>query len=408
MNPFSSITQLASVSQLWAAFPSVFTDFQAKDAADILIVAVVIYFVIIFIRQTRSYFIFNSVIFLIVIDFLSNAFNLTLTRQIFEPLLAFFLFIFVIVFQREIRRFFRWFAAGKMISLSEAPASSENIATIAKAVFDMAKKKIGALIVFPGEYPLEDLLDGGILLNGSISYPLIVSIFDATSPGHDGAMLIDHDKIERFALHLPLAEDFKSTAVGTRHRAAVGITERTDALVVVVSEERGVVSIAEGGSLRTIENETDLIATLNIYIKETSPAESYSFWHYFFVRNVGSKVVSIGLAGILWFVFVFQTGVVQQQFSVPIEFRYLPKNLTVSDANVDTIEITLSGNNHDISTLDPSTLKVTADLSAATQGEDSIPLSTSDFTVPKYLTVVDFLPKEIRVDVATTSATSTQ
>ena len=136
MNTFSSISQLASVSQLWAAFPSVFVNFQIKDAIDILIVAAVIYFVIIFIRQTRSFFIFNSVIFLIIIDALSNIFNLTLTRQIFEPLLAFFLFIFVIVFQREIRRFFKWFAAGKMIALSEAPASEENIATIAKAVFE--------------------------------------------------------------------------------------------------------------------------------------------------------------------------------------------------------------------------------------------------------------------------------
>jgi len=409
MNAFDSISQLASVSQLWGAFPSVLTDFQLRDAADILIVAAVIYFVIIFIRQTRSFFIFNSVIFLVIIDFLSNVFNLTLTREIFEPLLAFFLFIFVIVFQSEIRRFFKWFAAGKMIELSEAPASNANIVTISKAVFDMAKKKIGALIVFPGEYPLDGLLEGGIALNGNISYPLIISIFDDTSPGHDGAMLIDHDMIEKFALHLPLAEDFKSTAVGTRHRAAVGITERTDALVVVVSEERGTVSIAEKGALRSVVDEADLISILNVYIKATSPAETYtSFWHYFFVRNLYSKIASLALACVLWFVFVFQTGTVQQQFNVPIEFRYLPKNLTVSDANVDSIEVTLSGNNHDISNLDPTTLKVVADLSGATQGEDSVTLDPNDFTVPQYLTVVDYLPKEVYVDVATTSATSTQ
>lgn len=118
-------------------------------------------------------------------------------------------------------------------------------------------------------------------------------------------MLIENNKILRFGLHLPLAEDFKMTNVGTRHRAAVGITERIDALNIVVSEERGTVSVAEGGALRTVSNEADLIAILKVFIKETTPNEAKSFWQYFVVRNVFMKIASFIIAFVLWLIFIF-------------------------------------------------------------------------------------------------------
>ena len=164
----------------------------------------------------------------------------------------------------------------------------------------MAAKKIGALIVLPGELPLEGIVEGGFVLEGRVSLPLILSIFDPTSPGHDGAMIIDNNRVKKFGVHLPLADNFSGfEKTGTRHRAAVGITQRTDALVIVVSEERGEISVASRGELKKIDNIHLLEEQISKFISVAQEPEFSHFWRVFLARNWWLKVLALFLALVL-------------------------------------------------------------------------------------------------------------
>jgi diadenylate cyclase len=224
---------------------------RITDIIDILIISLAIYLVLIFIKQTRTYLIFESFAVLFGLNFIAEKLNLELTRQLIQPLLAFFVVVIIIVFQPELRRFIKWIGSGQRIRFDRVLSlPRKNIDTIVRAVFEMAKRKMGAIIVLPGEYDLIDMLEGGFILNGAVSAAILLSIFNSSTPGHDGAVLIEGSEIKMFGLHLPLARDFTEyRRVGTRHRAAAGITERTDAMSIIVSEERGEVSISTKGQL---------------------------------------------------------------------------------------------------------------------------------------------------------------
>jgi diadenylate cyclase len=133
--------------------------------------------------------------------------------------------------------------------------SEQTIEIITDAVKEMSEKRIGALIVIEGNDPIDEFISSGYLLDGFISKPLILSIFDPTSPGHDGAMIIRNNKIYKFAVHLPLSKNSQKTKDrGLRHRAGLGITEVSDSTVIIVSEETGNISLARKGEIEKIKD----------------------------------------------------------------------------------------------------------------------------------------------------------
>ncbi len=283
-----------------------------SNILDVLIVAFIIYLALIFIRQTRSYFILTALASLVLINLVAKTLDLGLTERIFEPLVTFFLIIFVVVFQREIRRFLEWFTVkGRNLARARTRLLSRNAANaIVEAVFDLAKNQRGAIIVFPREYPLDNLLEGGFALDGRISSALLLSIFDPSSPGHDGAVIIEENRIKRFGVHLPLAENFVDfNKVGTRHRAAAGITEKSDALALVVSEERGVISKSEGGILTPLADRPAVETLVHqFFADELEETILTSPWQYLVVNNWSIKLISLILAALLWFSLVYQNG----------------------------------------------------------------------------------------------------
>jgi uncharacterized protein (TIGR00159 family) len=330
--------------------------------------------------------------------YLASLFDLSLIRQAFQSIVTFIIVIFVVVFQREIRRFFDWFSSSATWQLN-APGivSSDGAALLVRAVTDMAKNKIGAIIVIPGESPVERALEGGQILDGRVSVALLLSIFDPTSPGHDGAVLIEKDRVKRFGVHLPLAEKFAQIKdFGTRHRAAVGITERTDALAIVVSEERGTISVAENGQLEVLSKPEDLLERLHLFIRENRPAEEESSWHFVLWRNFWIKLAALALATLLWFGLVFQIGVVNKDLEVPVEFRYVPTELMVSDLSTKTVKVTVSGSNHDLLNFKPDSLKIVIDLPPVGPGWQELSISQSNITKPSYLSVLEIKPEKIK------------
>lgn len=397
----------STLAQIISGTPEFFYALGVKDIIDLGIAAFFIYLILIFVKQTRSYFIIGPIAFLFGINYLSTSFNLGLTRQIFQPLLTFFIVIFVVVFQREIRRFFEWFSvASRRLAYERKAGVTEGASlAIARALMHLAHNKVGALVVFAGEQPLEGIVDGGFVLDGRISTPLLLSIFDPSSPGHDGAIIIENNRVRRFGVHLPLAENFKKfNEYGTRHRAAVGITEKTDALTLVVSEERGSISMAEEGELKLVPDQETLVTIIETFLKENIPLAE-SPWHNMLWKNVWAKIAAILLSACLWFIFVYQTGVTTQEFAVPVEFRNIPKTLVIEDTDQSNVTVILSGSYRDFINFEPARdLKVTIDASVIKKGSQRLNISRENVSAPSYFTLLSTSPSTIRITVSEASA----
>lgn len=392
-------------------FFNIFANFpvlQLRDLVDISIVALIIYLIIAFIHQSRSYFILYVLLFLFGVNYLARELNLSLTRQIFQPLLTFVLLFFVVVFQREIRRFFEWFSAhGRRLTAQRQMAlSSDSARTIADTVFEMAEKKTGAIIVLAGDYSLDQKTEGGFLLDGRISRPLLLSIFDSNSPGHDGAAIVSNNRIRKFGVHLPLAEKFsKFATLGTRHRATAGITQRTDSAAIVVSEERGEISWSEEGELIKIASAGELERRVAGFLKENLESSAFSGWHNWLTEHWPSKVLSIFLSFVLWSVFVYQIGVTSEIFTVPIEFQYLSKNMQMEEVVPVKVNVTLSGSYSDLRGLDVSKdLKVAIDAKDIKEGKQKIDLGSVNVQYPSFLSLVEIKPKTLVVNVSSTDS----
>jgi len=397
---------LASVLQSFTTLPDVLTNFNFSDFLDIFIVTLIFYFILLFIKQTNSYIIVNAILGLAILFYLSTIFDLALIRQFFQPLLTFIIVILVVVFQNELRRFVRWISAPTKFHFSKVlKMPIESLDAILSAVEFMAEKKIGSLIVFQGEQGIADLLNGGFESDAKISTHLILSIFDSHTPGHDGAVIISRNRIRKFGVHLPLAENFTSYAkAGLRHRAGVGISSQTDVLAVIVSEERGTISVSENGQIKTIENVRELRQELLDFYKENEADELTwkNFWEYVFVKHFWTKLLSFSMAALLWFFLVFQSGVITQEIKVPVEVKFLPKEYTVGEIAIKTIDVTISGAQKDLENFDPKSNNMTINAVDFKEGVNKIEITKDMFNFPTYLTIKKFTPGSIKISVTKT------
>jgi len=222
--------------------------FKLSDLIDLLIVSFIIYRILLLIHGTRALQMAGGLIFLVFLYFISEIFQLLTLNWILHTFLSSILLLIIIIFQDDIRK--------ALAQIGKAPFArmqvqySYGIEEVVKAVSQMAEKKIGALIVFEREISLKDYLEGATIMDARISEELLISIFNPKSPLHDGAVIISEGKIKAAGVVLPLSTNPDiAKDLGTRHRAALGITEVTDAIAVIVSEERGQISIAVGGKI---------------------------------------------------------------------------------------------------------------------------------------------------------------
>ncbi len=240
---------------------------------DVFITAIFIYAALTLLRKTKSIFIFRGIAILTLVYAVSFFLNFKLTTKLFNGFFSFFVIILVVLFQKELRRFFENFSVSFFNPFAEEdiPIHKESIEIIVNSVRHFEKKKIGALIVLVGKQHVESFIDGGYLIDGKVSEPLILSIFDTRTPGHDGAVVIENGLIKKFGAHLPLSEDFKKFGnLGTRHSAGLGLSERTDALVIIVSEERGSITVARHSHLKVVDLDK-LKYEIKTFLDELSP-----------------------------------------------------------------------------------------------------------------------------------------
>ncbi len=255
---------------LWGVILS----FRFTDLIDILVIAFIIYKVFLIVRETRATQLFKGLIFLLVVVFLAKVLNLKTLDFIVSKLFFWGPVIIVILFQSEFRRILEHVGRAKMRGRLQNFLFSEKnkdkvkienvIYKISKACEDMAQKKTGAIIVFERKTKLADIIASGVVLNADVSEELIKNLFFKNSPLHDGAVIVREGEIVAASCFLPKPskEEYISRELGARHRAAIGISEESDALVVVVSEETGYISLAENGKLKRHLNRPDLVLCL--------------------------------------------------------------------------------------------------------------------------------------------------
>ncbi len=220
-----------------------------RDMIDVLVVTAGIYWLLLLIRGTRAVQILVGLIVLIAATAASNVFQLVTLRLILDNFAASAVIIIVILFQHDIRRALARVGRGFFPTVS-AQQESQMLEEIVRAVQKLAQRRIGALIVLERETQLDDQIEAGTAIDASVTKELLTSIFLPRSPLHDGAVVVQGGRVAHAGCILPLtlSEDLPE-GVGTRHRAAVGITEETDAVVIVVSEETGAISIVMRGEL---------------------------------------------------------------------------------------------------------------------------------------------------------------
>lgn len=222
---------------------------------DVVIVIFLLHKLFQMLKGTRAWQLSKGILLLILATFLSEVFRLNILNYILSSVMTYGVFMLIVIFQPEIRRGLEQLGTSKFskyfgIDQDVNAKTKENIYKIAIAAMELSKAVTGALIVIEREIKIQDITATGIVMNAEISPQVLVNIFEPKTPLHDGAVVISNHKIAAASCMLPLADD-KDIAreLGTRHRAAIGISKESDAIVVVVSEETGKVSIAKDGTL---------------------------------------------------------------------------------------------------------------------------------------------------------------
>jgi len=267
-----------------AAVLELLSQIKPTDVIDILIVSYVIYKGIMLIRGTRAVQLLKGIFVVLIAWGLSVVFNLNTLQWMMNQAFTFGVLALIIIFQPELRRMLEQLGRGKLFSRAggdDAGAYTEKLADVIKAVNHLAGKRIGALIVFERKTGLTDYMESGTEIGAVISAELLINLFIPNTPLHDGAVIIRRNTIAAAGCYLPLSENpFISRELGTRHRAAIGLSEVSDAVCVVVSEETGQVSLVMNGQIVRDIKEESLIAKLFEELRPESRAKDKPAWPF--------------------------------------------------------------------------------------------------------------------------------
>jgi diadenylate cyclase len=392
-------------------FHELLRNVRFADLADILVVSALVYGVLILLRRSAPRALLIGAPLAAAAYVLALLLDMSLTLILFHAVLPVLLIGAIVLFQEDIRRALRrrptpiWTGSLKWLRGGRVPPRTRpETDALVEAAFQLASRKVGALVVLVGREPLEPHVEGGVALNGRFSLPLLCSLFDPHSPGHDGAVLMEHQTVTRFAVHLPLSGNAEQVGdMGTRHSAALGLSERSDALVLVISEERGTVSVAEEGRIALMASAAELkdrierfhAARLSHLLAERRKITP--------LRNWRLMLLSFLLACLGWFLFGYQPDLVERTFVVPIEYRNLPEGTSLDGTEPSEARVTLAGRESVFNLLDPATLVVSldttqeADAPRSRDGVQEIPITAADVRRPFRLTVTHISPDVARI-----------
>ncbi len=330
---------------------------------------------------------------------LASILNLEGIKWIFQNVSNVAAIALIVIFQPELRKVFE-----KVVSLQKKKTVSIDeglIDMVASSLWQLAEQKRGAIIVYPGKEPVLEQLSGGHRLAAEPSIPLIMSIFDPNSPGHDGAMIIEDNKLTSFGVRLPisqtsrLAEDY-----GTRHHAAMGLSEQTDALVLVVSEERGVVSAFKDRSMNILGSVAEISSVIRDHNSQNGflDMELQSLLHR---RTLIPAGVSLAIAVVFWSTLItVNRQVVEKTFPLAIEYIPPSENLILVGERTEQLRVHLAGPKSEIDNFFISQPMATVDLSSMVKGKQTILMTSDNLRLPSNLSFLGSEPAQIEVNLA--------
>lgn len=368
---------------------------------DIFFMTLLIYALLVWSKRTRANFVLTGILIVAGVYLLARQFNLNLTAAIFEKFFAVILIALVVIFQEELRYFFEriavWSLNRRLVRREMIRLTRDEVEILVRTLTDLARERIGALIVMRGRDMIIRHLDGGQELNGKLSEPMLKSLFDVHSIGHDGAVVISEDRITRFSAHLPLSKNIKILGKrGTRHAAALGLSELCDALCLVVSEERGTISAAMNGELKEVRDSEKLTQLLEDFYKSIDPKQDFRSWKYYLSKNWRDKLVALSLSIALWFVLVNGSKTAYRTLTVPITYDTLPANLVVEEIQPQTVDVTFRGIRRAFYFVRRHHIEISVPLKLE-PGSQGIRLGPRQMSFPKNLVLETIEPNQVSV-----------
>ena len=361
-----------------------------------MLITFILYRLYLWIQGTRALRILIALVALGLLYFLARFAGLVITTWILQYLWAVILVIVVVIFQSEIRQVLERMSPVRFFIGRPEALNPLVLEEVVRTVFELAQKRIGALVVFQRRDILEDYLKGGIPLEGQVSYEVLSSIFLPNSPAHDGAVVIHEGRIVSMGCYLPLSDNMTLPRnYGTRHRAGIGITERGDAVSLIVSEERGEVMLAVEGRIRRMASPAELQGQLESLL--VKPEQTKGRWQAALTSNVVPKTVSFVLVFALW-LFIAGQHRAELRLTVPLEFRNVPANMEISGEGATKVEVGIRGSRGMIFGVTPEQVRAFVDLSQAVAGQNYFRLTVDNIRAPLGTEITKISPSSVRLN----------
>jgi len=370
-----------------------------SDLVDILFLTLVAYHLYQWFRETRALRVLIGLVVLGGIYSVAKFWGLFLTTWVFQILWQVLLILLLILFQSEIRQVLEKVSPLRYLRLRRRAYGGTFTANLAGVVFDLAAEKTGALVVLTRDDNPSQLIHTGQKVMAIPDPMLIKSIFNHHAPAHDGAVIISQDRLTHMGCILPLSESQDLPEhYGTRHRAALGLSEMTDAVCLVVSEERSEVASIVGGKIALWNQPEALQEQLKEWLggPEIQMPTIQRFLEDFFIKNWKTKLAAFALVSTCWLVLASH----QEEkalFNALIRYSNPPVELLVSKDSTRKVALTLSGRQSLIQSIRRQDVRVNVDLGNLTPGRHYISLSGQNVNLPSGIRVDRFKPKMIEV-----------
>lgn len=363
---------------------AIIANLRFQDVLDILFLTVVVYHLYLWFWGTKAFKALVGLLALGVVFTLARLWGLFLTTWVFQILWQVLVVLIIILFQSEIRQVLERVNPLQMMGLRAFPKSADWVPNFVKGVFSLAELKIGALIIFERMDLVEEWVTGGIPLEGEASRELLMSVFQKGSPLHDGALLIRKGRVTKVACYLPLSSaEGLQKEWGTRYRAALGLSERCDAWVLVVSEERGEISLASDGQMTYVTNLEQLSELVQKAITPPIPT-GITWWERLralIVRRLWLKIGALSLVSVFWLLLAGQQNF-EVTLKIPLEIKDLPAKMEILEPVDPEVQITVRGLRKDASTLNNRNTHAEIDLSMARFGNSVFRITRDQIVLP--------------------------
>ena len=373
--------------------------FTWRAVLDILLISAALFFLYRTLLRLGTWKIMAGILLALVVFILANALSLKGIEWIYQNVSHVAVLGLIVIFQPELRKVLE-----KAVSVPPHRLKDQDTelqALIAESMVKLAQERCGAIIVFPGKEPIKEKISGGYQLNAVPSLPLILSIFDANSPGHDGAVIIEGNRLTQFGVRLPMSQSTRlSEEYGTRHHAAMGLAEQTDALILVVSEERGKVSIFTNGAMQPAKNAEDLTKAIvehqqqmGFFRRDSSPKIQK--------RTLLQVAASLIIAVAFWStLMISQREVVERVLPVSIDYTSPAEELVLVGDKANEVKLHLTGPKSDIDNLAMNPPSVKIDLSKMAKGTQTIIITSENIRLPKGVSLLDTSPQQLKLTLA--------